>query len=168
MVSIRLQRRGRRGHAQFRMVVQDSRRSPTSGRVIANLGFYNPHTKEHGIDLQKASFYLANGAQPSARVVKFLAAHKVELPTWVQQPPTKKRSIKDPQKLRRNRPEEATPQAAPSEETPPAEEAAEPVDNQESGNSESVDDESHENDEAGSQVTDQSQATPKQDLDNKK
>ena len=104
MVSIRLQRRGRRGQAQFRLVVQDSRRSPVSGRVIANLGFYNPHSKEHGIDFDKVAFYLKHGAQPSKRVVKFLIEQKVDLPTWVQKPIQKETKVRYPGKLRRNRP----------------------------------------------------------------
>ena len=106
MVSIRLQRTGRRRHAQFRMVVQDSRRTPTSGRVVASLGFYNPHTKEHKIDLEKAAVYLENGAQPSARVVKFLTDQKVKLPTWVKQPSPRADKVRHPDKLRRNRPAE--------------------------------------------------------------
>ena len=104
MVSLRLQRTGRRHHAQFRLVVQDSRRAPMSGRAIANLGFYNPHTKQHGIDLKKVAFYLENGAQPSSRVVKFLLDQKVDLPAWVKQPTVRTRTIKHPDKLRRNRP----------------------------------------------------------------
>ncbi|MYB40524.1 30S ribosomal protein S16 [Candidatus Saccharibacteria bacterium] len=121
MVSIRLQRTGRRRHAQFRVVVQDSRRAPTSGRVIANLGFYNPHTKEHGVDLEKAAVYLQNGAQPSERMVKFFMDHKVDLPAWVERPKQKAKSIRHPDKLRRNRP----PEAAAEEAAPPAEAEAE-------------------------------------------
>src|SRR3989344_1819914 len=45
MLAIRMQRTGRRGHAQFRVIVQDARRSPSSGQVVARLGSYNPHTK---------------------------------------------------------------------------------------------------------------------------
>jgi small subunit ribosomal protein S16 len=40
-----MQRTGRRGHAMFRVIVQDSHRSPTSGKVVAFLGSYDPHTK---------------------------------------------------------------------------------------------------------------------------
>ena len=119
MVSIRLQRTGRRRHAQFRMVVQDSRRAPTSGRVIAVLGFYNPHTQEHKIDLEQALGYLNNGAQPSSRVVKFMLDQKVQLPAWVKRPSQKTKQVKHPEKLRRNRPAEP----APEEKAPKAESA---------------------------------------------
>lgn len=107
MLSIRLQRTGRKKHAQFRVVVQDSKLTPTSGRVIANLGHYNPHTKEHGIDFDKGALYLKNGAQPSQRVVKIFTDHKVKMPGWVKPLQTKAKTIKNPDKLRRNRPAEA-------------------------------------------------------------
>ena len=70
MLVIRMQRTGRKGHAQFRVVVQDSRRTPTSGRVVAALGHYNPHTKETSLNKEKATQYLNNGAQPSDRVIR--------------------------------------------------------------------------------------------------
>ena len=125
MLVIRLQRTGRKGHAQFRVVVQDSRRTPTSGRVVAALGSYNPHTKESTLDKEKAVFYLEHGAQPSDRVVRLLQAEGVKLPKWVKVAGQKSGSIRNPEKLRRNQPAE---EAAPVEEAPteaPAEEAAE-------------------------------------------
>ena len=66
MLVIRMQRTGRKGHAQFRVVVQDSRRTPTSGRIVAALGNFDPHTKTANLDKEKASFYLEHGAQPSS------------------------------------------------------------------------------------------------------
>lgn len=88
--------------AQFRIVVQETRRASTSGRVIANLGFYNPHTKEHAVDLEKVTYYLQNGAQPSSRVVKFLIEEKVDLPKWVKEPAQRQGKIKNVAKLRRH------------------------------------------------------------------
>lgn len=107
MLAIRLQRTGRRRQARFRVIVQDSRRAPTSGRVVANLGHYNPHTKEHGIDFDRLKSYLSHGAQPSDRVVHLLLSHKVELPAWVKPPSKRQRPIRNPDKLRRNRPADA-------------------------------------------------------------
>ena len=97
MLSMRLQRTGRRGLAQFRLIVQDSRRSPTSGRVVVNLGHYNPHTKEHGFNLELAKQYLSNGTQPSERVAKLLSDNGVKLPTWVAKPRVKKAAPKQKQ-----------------------------------------------------------------------
>ena len=72
MLVIRLQRTGRKGHAQFRVVVQDSRRTPTSGKVVALLGTYNPHSKAVVLNKERAQHFLDHGAQPSDRVVVLL------------------------------------------------------------------------------------------------
>ena len=120
MLVIRMQRTGRKGHAQFRVVVQDSRRTPTSGRVVAALGSYNPHTKESTLDKEKIGFYLEHGAQPSDRVARLLQAEGFKLPTWVKLEAKKQRTIRNADKLRKNRPAEPE---APAEE-PAAEEPA--------------------------------------------
>ncbi len=105
MLTIRMQRTGRKGYASFRIVVQDSRFSPSSGRVVAKIGHYNPHTKEVVLDKVAASEYLQNGAQPSPRVAKLLLQEKVQLPEWVSPPETNKtRKTKNPEKLRKNQP----------------------------------------------------------------
>jgi small subunit ribosomal protein S16 len=127
MLVIRLQRTGRKGHAQFRVVVQDSRRTPTSGKIVAALGSYNPHTKTALLDKEKAAHYLEHGAQPSDRVVKLLTDEGVKLPKWVAKPAKKTAAIRNVEKLRRNRPDEPAEEAAPAEEPAtesPAEEAA--------------------------------------------
>jgi small subunit ribosomal protein S16 len=115
MLVIRMQRTGRKGHAMFRVVVQDSRLTPTSGKVVALVGSYDPHAKTSQLDKDKASFYLKNGARPSPRVVRLLKDQKVKLPDWVIVPEDKKRSIRNPEKLRKNQP------AAPASEKPAAE-----------------------------------------------
>ena len=84
MLVIRLQRTGRKGHAQFRVVVQDSRRTPTSGKIVAQVGTYDPHTKTLNLDKERAQHYLNHGAQPSDRVVLILKKEGVKLPTWVR------------------------------------------------------------------------------------
>ncbi len=120
MLAIRMQRTGRKGHAQFRVVVQESRLTPSSGRTVATLGSYNPHTKTAVLEKEKAAFYLKNGAQPSDRVVRLFQSEGVELPKWVKtEEGSKKREIRNPDKLRRNQPaEEVAPAAeAPAEES---------------------------------------------------
>lgn len=106
MLAIRLQRTGRKGHAQFRVIVQESRRTPSSGNVVARLGSYDPHTKVATVDIEKATTYLNNGAQPSSRVAYILQKEGVKLPSWVKLDSGKQRNIKDTEKLRRNQPEE--------------------------------------------------------------
>ena len=90
----------------FRVVVQESRLTPTSGKVVAQIGHYDPHAKTTSIDKEKASFYLEHGAQPSDRVVRLLEREGVKLPKWATKSEDKKRAIRNPEKLRKNQPAE--------------------------------------------------------------
>ncbi len=123
MLAIRLQRTGRKGHAQFRVIVQESRRTPSSGNIVAALGSYDPHTKAVTLDKEKAATYLNNGAQPSPRVALLLQKEGVKLPSWVKIDTDKKRAIKNTEKLRRNQTPE--PVEAPAAEAEVEAEAAE-------------------------------------------
>lgn len=107
MLAIRLQRLGRKAYPVYRIAVQEAQRHPSSGRVVAYVGTYNPHTKEVTVQKDVAEKYLANGAQPTPRVVKLLKAEGVKLPNWVKQPvDNKQKSIKNAEKLRKNQPKE--------------------------------------------------------------
>lgn len=117
MLAIRLQRTGRKGHAQFRVIVQEARRSPSSGNIVMALGNYDPHTKVAKIDTEKAGFYLTNGAQPSPRVAMLLQKEGVKLPSWVSVDTGKHKSIKNVEKLRRNRPAGEVPKVEVASET---------------------------------------------------
>lgn len=111
----------------FRMVVQESRLTPTSGKVVALLGSYDPHAKAVTLDKEKASFYLKNGAQPSDRVARLLKNEGVKLPEWVSLVEAKKRTVRNPEKLRKNQPKEEAPvEAAAPTEGPTAEVSEEP------------------------------------------
>jgi small subunit ribosomal protein S16 len=109
MLAIRMQRTGRKGHAMFRVVVQDSRRTPTSGRVVAQLGSYDPHAKSIIVDKEKANFYLSHGAQPSDRVARLLKSEGVTLPSWVILPTDKQRVVRHADKRRSTTPAVETP-----------------------------------------------------------
>lgn len=104
MLVIRMQRTGRKGHAQFRVVVQDSRRTPTSGKVVALLGSYNPHAKTVSINKEKAAFYMNNGAQPSERVARLFKSEGIALPSWVTISEAKTREVRNPEKRRSTTP----------------------------------------------------------------
>jgi small subunit ribosomal protein S16 len=117
MLAIRLQRQGRKGYPVYRVVVQESQLAPTSGRVVAYVGSYNPHTKENSLKIDVIEKYLSNGAQPSPRVVKLLVENKVKLPSWVEKPAGDKQGkVRFADKLRRNRPAEEAVEEAPVEE----------------------------------------------------
>ena len=73
MVKIRLQRVGATKQPSYRIVVADSR-APQSGRVLDNVGFYNPLTEPATvkIDEAKALAWLQKGAQPTDVVAELL------------------------------------------------------------------------------------------------
>ena len=112
MLVIRMQRTGRKGHAMFRVVVQDSRRTPTSGKIVAQLGSYDPHGKSLILNKEKVVFYLEHGAQPSDRAARLIASEGIKLPEWVKTPTTKVRTVRNADKRRSTSPA-PEPEAAP-------------------------------------------------------
>lgn len=127
MLAIRLQRLGRAKYPTYRLAVQESQRHPSSGRVVAYVGSYNPHTKQASVKVDLAQKYLDNGAQPTSRVVKILKEAGVKLPKWVNDGKVEKsKAIRNPEKLRRNQPkEEVAPEVVPEVAPEVVEEAAE-------------------------------------------
>lgn len=125
MLAIRMQRTGRKGHAQFRVIVQDSRFSPSSGRVVAYVGNYDPHTKAATLDSEKISNYLEKGAQPSDRAARLFQKEGIKLPGWYKASPQKQKSVRNADKRRSTRPAGAPePEKAPVTEEAEAETAA--------------------------------------------
>ena len=77
-VVIRLSRAGTKKRPIYHVVVADSR-YPRDGRFIERLGFFNPLLpKEHEarlkLDMEKVKAWMAKGAQPSDRIMRFLDA----------------------------------------------------------------------------------------------
>ena len=72
-VKIRLKRVGKKKAPSYRVVVADSR-SPRDGRIIENIGWYNPRVEPSAIhiDKEKALGWLKNGAQPTESVTSLL------------------------------------------------------------------------------------------------
>ena len=107
MLAIRLQRLGRNAYPVYRVAVQEAQRHPSSGRVVAYVGSYNPHTKDANINVEAAQKYLDNGAQPTPRVAKLLKEAGVKLPKWVKEfQGGKTKAVKNAEKLRKNQPKE--------------------------------------------------------------
>lgn len=73
MVKIRLMRIGMKGAPSYRVVVADAR-SPRDGRIIENIGWYNPRTEPSTItiDAARAQHWLSVGAQPTESVASLL------------------------------------------------------------------------------------------------
>jgi small subunit ribosomal protein S16 len=77
-VVIRLARAGTKKRPVYHVVVADSR-FPRDGRFIERLGHFNPLLPKDSelrlkLDMEKVKAWLAKGAQPSDRVMRFLDA----------------------------------------------------------------------------------------------
>jgi len=72
-VKIRLKRVGKKKAPSYRVVIADSR-SPRDGRIIENIGWYNPLVEPSAIhiDEEKAFKWLNVGAQPTESVASLL------------------------------------------------------------------------------------------------
>src|SRR5688500_12278923 len=81
-VAIRLARGGSKKRPYYRIVVADSRNS-RDGRFIEKIGTYNPLLAKDSpervkLDADRAKHWLAVGAQPSDRVLRFLDAAGIQ------------------------------------------------------------------------------------------
>ena len=72
-VRIRLKRVGKIHAAQYRVVVVDSRKK-RDGRVIEEVGYYDPQPNPSiiRIDSERAQYWLGVGAQPTEAVIALL------------------------------------------------------------------------------------------------
>ena len=77
-VVIRMARAGTKKRPVYHIVAADSR-APRDGRFIERLGYFNPLLPKENkdrlkLDLEKVKGWLAKGAQPSDRILRFLDA----------------------------------------------------------------------------------------------
>jgi small subunit ribosomal protein S16 len=120
-VRVRLTRVGSKKNPIWRVVVADQR-SPRDGRVIEQIGRYNPQTQpsEVVLDTERLEHWLARGAQPTDTVRRLI---KIQERTAAGiEPP--KAATAGPKKKKAAPPPEAAVEAAPEAEEPPAEEPA--------------------------------------------
>lgn len=84
-VKIRLSRHGKKNFAFFHIVVTDVR-SPRDGRLIEQIGIYNPNTNPATIvlDGDRALYWLTNGAQPTTTARRILSYEGVLLKKHLQ------------------------------------------------------------------------------------
>ena len=131
MVKIRLRRFGKKNTPVYRVVVADGR-SPRDGRIIEEIGTYDPLLKNNNftLNLDRVDYWLGVGAQASDTVNSFIkkarkgpvevadeepAAEAVEAPAETEAPPEPAEAVA----------EVAAAEVAVAEE-PAAEEATEP------------------------------------------
>jgi len=77
---LRLKRFGRRHRSFFRVNAMDVR-SPRDGRIIEELGWYDPHAKEPqskvSLNRERIEHWLKSGAQPSETVRNLLRSQGI-------------------------------------------------------------------------------------------
>lgn len=86
MVRIRMQRFGRHRSPFYRISAIDAR-TRRDGRVIEQLGWYNPSesdaTKQIELNGERVKYWLSVGAQPSETVRDFFAKHNlIDKASW--------------------------------------------------------------------------------------
>lgn len=79
MLTIRLQRVGKKHQPSYRIVLIDSRRAAKSGSVLEILGSYNPKKKESSLKIEEIKKYLCKGARLSDTVRNLLTKNKIKL-----------------------------------------------------------------------------------------
>lgn len=77
MLKIRLQRVGRKNHAEFRVVVTESTKGPKSANYLENIGHYNPHTNAAVFVKDRIEHWIKMGAQVSDTVHNLLVTHSI-------------------------------------------------------------------------------------------
>jgi len=126
MVKIRLRRFGKRNTPVYRVVVAD-KRSPRDGRIIEEIGTYDPLLKKNNftLKLDRVDYWLGVGAQPSDTVASFIRkARKGPVEAADEEPVAE--AVEAPAETEAApEPAEAAAEVAVAEE-PAAEEAAEP------------------------------------------
>ena len=79
MVSIRLSRGGAKKRPFYHFIVTDSR-NRRDGRYIERLGYYDPLADAGDsalrVDLERADYWIGQGAQPSDRVRQLLKTYR--------------------------------------------------------------------------------------------
>ena len=73
MVKIRLQRAGKKKAPFYHIVIADSK-SPRDGKIIEQIGTYNPMTEpsELVLDREKVAQWIKNGAKPTETVKRLV------------------------------------------------------------------------------------------------
>ena len=73
MVKIRLQRAGKKKAPFYHIVIADSK-SPRDGKIIEQIGTYNPMTEpsEFVLDREKVAQWIKNGAKPTDTVKRLI------------------------------------------------------------------------------------------------
>lgn len=99
MLSIRLQRVGRKNDPSFRVVLIDSHRASRSGKAVEVLGSYDARKGAPVLREERIRHWLASGAQPSGTVHNLLISGKIlegkKINVLAKKTPPKKEEVKE-------------------------------------------------------------------------
>ena len=115
MLTIRLQRKGKKNQPFFKIIVIEEKKSSTKGRSVEELGFYNPLTKERSLNGDRAKYWMSVGAKPSDTVYNMLVTDNII--EGKKRPKHKKSKKKESETT----PAASAPAAETSQEAPPPE-----------------------------------------------
>ena len=119
MLTIRLQRVGRKNDPSFRVVAVESKRKPKAGNYLEMLGSYNARSNQIDLKAERIKHWISNGATVSDTVHNLLISNKIiegkKINVLPRKSPPKKEETAAPEAV-----------AAPAE-APKAEAEAEPV-----------------------------------------
>jgi small subunit ribosomal protein S16 len=77
MLKIRMQRIGRIKQASYRIVVTEHTSGPKAGKVVEQIGTYNPKTKARSIKADRVTYWMSVGAKPSDTMHNMLVSEKI-------------------------------------------------------------------------------------------
>ena len=77
MITIRLQRRGRKNDPSFRVIVVDSKKKPKTGSYLEMVGSYDPRTDRIELKGERIKQWIGNGATVSGTVHNLLISNKI-------------------------------------------------------------------------------------------
>ena len=133
MLTIKLSQTGKTNKKMFRLIISEKGRDPY-GRVLENLGSYNPHTKELIAKNDRVNYWVSQGAQLTATANNLLISKNIISGEKKTASKAKKTSDKRLEQIKakqeKKQAREAAPAEAPKAEEAPAEAeetAAEPV-----------------------------------------
>jgi small subunit ribosomal protein S16 len=76
MLKIKLARIGKKKAPIYRFIISEVGRDPY-GRVLENLGSYNPKSKELQAKAERVNYWLSQGAQMTTTVNNLLVSHQI-------------------------------------------------------------------------------------------
>lgn len=107
MLIIRLKPIGKKKQISFRVVVGE-RRSKLDGRIVEDLGFYNPHSDKFGLKEDRIKYWMSTGASVSDTV------HNILVKGGVIDAPKRKVKMRKSKKAEAGAGAEAKPEATPA------------------------------------------------------